>query len=64
MTILTLDPAWLPTTAFVVLSTLLVVLAIWVTPRPIGTDCQQLTRRLQEGRPTVVPTPGAEGNPR
>ena len=32
---LMLDPAWLPSTAFVVLSTLLVVLAIWVAPRRV-----------------------------
>lgn len=30
-----LDPAWLPSTAFVVLSILLVVVAIWVTPRRV-----------------------------
>jgi hypothetical protein len=30
---LMLDPAWLPSTALVVLSTLVVVIAVWVTPR-------------------------------
>ena len=35
MTILTLDATWLPSTAFVVLSTLVVLVAVWVTPRHV-----------------------------